>query len=186
MFDEPTLRLLGKWEPISSFGEADCQKAVTAFIAAIGQQPDLRAVVGDHTYNNYVPVYVYAPAEVTRHTQTDGQVRTTYPCLLFYFHHFAPIAALGRSSWGETLRPNGTWSSQAYGALDLSGLLSLAEVQPASMHDRISTALQRTPYSIGSPEYLRQSAPDGFGPLERSGGILPWDRLFHLFFQFND
>jgi len=186
MFDEPTLRLLADWESITSFGEQDCQRAVAVFISAVTQHPDLRAVVGDHTYNNYVPVYVYAPAEVERHTQPDGQVRTNYPCLLFYFHNLAPMAAVGRSSWGETLRPNGTWSSQGYGGLDLTDLLSLTDIQPVSLQVRINAALQKTPYAIGSPEYYRQRAPEGFEPLERSEGIPPWDRLFHLFFQFND
>lgn len=186
MFTDATLNLLATWEPISSFGEADCETAVKAFVAAITQQPDLRVVIGDYTYNNYVPVYVYAPAEVERQQQDDGQIRADYSCVLIYFYHLAPIAALGCSTLCETLRPDGAWSSKGYGALDLPDLLSLSDVQPPSMQARISDALQRTTYEIGSPLYFRQRAPEGFEPLQRSEGIRPWDRLFHLFFQFND
>jgi hypothetical protein len=186
MFDDSTLRLLSNWEPISSFGEEDCLAATMAFVAAINQHLDLRAFIGDHTYNNYVPVYVYAPAELTRHVQTNEEVCTNYPCLLLYFHYFTPVAALGNSSWSETLPPNGACVCRGYGALDIPDLLNFNQIQSDLMQACIRAAMAKTPYAIESPDFFGKLAPDGFEPIERSEGVPPWNRIFHLFFQFND
>jgi hypothetical protein len=186
MFDLATLQLLAKWESIGPHDEALALSSAKAFASAINRHPDLQGETGDHTYNNYVPVYVYAPAEVVRHAEPNGYARTNYQCMLLYFHHLAPIVAMGRSSWGETLRPDGTWSSRGYGGLDLPGLISLSQVQSDSLRAKISVALEGTGYAVASPEYLREVAPQGFEPIERSEGVPPWNKLFHLFFQFND
>jgi hypothetical protein len=186
MFDLATLHLLAEWEPIGPHDEALARSSAKTFAAALNRYPDLKAEIGDHTYNNYIPVYVYAPAEVMRHTEPNGYTRANYQCILLYFHYFAPVVAVGRSSWGETLRPDGTWSSRGYGGLDLPKLISLPEVQPESLRARISEALEGTSYAAVTSDYLCQPAPDGFEPIERSEGIPPWNKLFHLFFQFND
>lgn len=186
MFDLATLHRLAKWEPIGSHDEALAFSAVKSFSAVINRHPDIQAKIGDHTYNNYIPVYVYAPADVERHAESNGYTQANYQCMLLYFHLFTPIAAMGRSSWGETLRPDGTWSLRGYGGLDLSSLISLSEVPSDLLRTRISKAFEGTGYAWVSPEYLHQDAPHGFEPIERSEGVPPWNKLFHLFFQFND
>ncbi|MDX9845201.1 MAG: hypothetical protein RBT42_15820 [Aquabacterium sp.] len=186
MYNEEALRKLAEWEPVDSFDEPDCLQAIRRFVDSINQSPDLRALDQLTTYNNFEAIFVYAPAEVFRRQQADGQAYTRHPSLLLYFHHFSPIAAMGRSTWSETLRPDGSWSSRGYGGLDLSELLSIEELKPGPTRNNLLSALQQTPYQIANPAYFKQSAPAWFKPLYRSEGSHPWDRLFHLFFQFND
>jgi hypothetical protein len=186
MFDLAKLRRLAEWEPIGPHDEALALSSANTFAAALNRHSDLKAEIGDHTYNNYIPVYVYVPAEVVRHAEPNGYTRANYQCVLLYFHHLAAVAAMGFSSWGETLRPDGTWSSRGYGGLDLPELISPSQIPSDMLRARISEALEGCGYLVASPDYLRQDAPQGFEPLQRSEGMPPWNKLFHLLFQFND
>jgi hypothetical protein len=186
MLDESTLRKLAAWEQPSQFDEEDCVLAVGKFVALIDQCPDLATIKGDYSYNNYVPVYVYAPADVERSFSANGHKTFAYPCLLLYFHHFLPIVAVGVSSWVETSRANGTNSSRSFGGLDLGDLITLSSDNLERRMARTYAALKSTGYAAQAPEYLTQPAPDSFEPLQRSEGAQPWDRVFHLLFQFND
>jgi hypothetical protein len=186
MFDLATLHLLAEWESIGPHDEALALSSAKIFAAALNRHPDLKTEIGDYTYNNYIPVYVYVPTEVVRHTDPNGYTRVNYQCVLLYFHHLAAVAAMGFSSWGETLRPDGTWSSRGYGGLDLPELISPSQIPSDVLRARISEALKSSGYVVASTDYLRQDAPQGFEPLERSEGVPPWNKLFHLLFQFND
>lgn len=130
-------------------------------------------------------MYDYAAAELTRSAQTNEEVCTNTPCLLFYFHYFTPIAALGSSSWNETLCSNGTCVSRSYRARDISDFLSFGEIEPALLQARIGAALEKTPCAIESSNYFSKLAPEGFELIERSESIPPLNRLFCLFCQFN-
>jgi hypothetical protein len=186
MLDESMLSKLAAWEQPSQFGEEDCVLAVGRFVAAIEQCPDLATMEGSRSYINYVPVYIYAPADVERSFSANGYITSKYPCLLFYFHHFLPIVAVGVSSWSETTRADGLMSSRGYGGLDLSDLITLSSDNSELRLARTYAALKSAGYVAHPPEFFTQPAPDWFEPLERSEGAQPWNRIFHLLFQFSD
>jgi hypothetical protein len=187
VFDEQTLRKIADGDACCTpFDEVRCHEAVKAFSAAFEALPDFAIRTEQDSYSNFCAVYVYDPAQAVRDQGLDGSLHRSFPSLLIYFHHLAPIAALGMSSWGETLRSDGTFSSRHFGGLDLQDLSSLDAVRPHSLEIRVGAALRRTAYAVQPPEYFMQFAPDWFGPSRRSEGVAPWNRLFHLFFQVVD
>ncbi|KPV00115.1 hypothetical protein APR50_00025 [Variovorax paradoxus] len=184
MFDEQTLRKIADGDAhCTPCDEVRCHQAVKDFSVALEDLPNLATRTEQGSYSNFCAVYVYDPAQAVRGQDPEGSLHRSFPSLLIYFHHLAPIAALGMSSWGETLRSDGTSSSRHLGGLDLQDISSLDAVRPHSLQSRVDAALRRTAYAVQPPEYFMQFAPDWFGSSRRSEGAAPWNRLFHLFFQ---
>lgn len=186
MYDERTLLKIGALEPLSATSEDECHEAVARFCSAIDSHSDLRSLVDMGSYDSFVSVFVYSPAEAVRRNSENGEVRVNYEGQLLFFHKLAPVVALGKGGWGESLRPDGTWSSRGYDQLDIENLVTLEQVLPDLRRSRIATALEKTTFALLSPAYLMQPAPSDFEPDERSIGEPPWDRLFHVYFQFCD
>jgi hypothetical protein len=184
VFDEQTLRKIADGDAhCTPCDEVRCHQAVKDFSVALEDLPNLATRTEQGSYSNFCAVYVYDPAQAVRGQDPEGSLHRSFPSLLIYFHHLAPIAALGMSSWGETLRSDGTSSSRHLGGLDLQDISSLDAVRPHSLQSRVDAALRRTAYAVQPPEYFMQFAPDWFGSSRRSEGAAPWNRLFHLFFQ---
>jgi hypothetical protein len=186
MYDEQTLLKIGAREPLSATSEDECREAVARFSSAIDTHPDLRSLIDMGSYDSFVSVFVYSPSEAIRIGTENGEVRVRYDGQLLFFHKFAPVVALGKGGWGESLQPDGTWSSRGYDQLDLEDLLTLEQIMPDLRRSRIARALENTSFALLSPAYLMQSAPSEFEPDDRSIGNTPWDRLFHVYFQFCD
>lgn len=178
MNDENYLRRIAACEPVDGFGEEHCETVVRTFISAINLHPDLRAHAHAGSYENFVSVYVYLPADAVRERGADGDIIVTYPGLLIYFHHLTPLVAVGNSQLCERSNQGGSVASRGFGGLDIANLLP-----PESIPPRVKDALQKTPCTIQPPDYFSQAAPSWFKPLERSVGAPPWDKLFHLYFQ---
>ncbi|MBB5203215.1 hypothetical protein HNQ51_000508 [Inhella inkyongensis] len=190
MFQEHELRGLADWQVLDGFSEASAGKAVGVFASAVESRGPFKADIRGNSYNSYEGVYVYRPELVVREAGVlDGRpyVRHRFPSLVFYFSLFAPVVAFGRTEWDKQIYddggPYGCWG---FGGLDLPQCLKLEDLEPGPFRSAIEHAIGLSGYRCLTPQELHQPMPSWFEPLQRSEGLEPWDRLFHLLFQFND
>jgi len=186
MYDETTLRDLAGWKPIPPTDEVAALTAARSLVKHITRVVGVAAFVNQGSYENFTPAYVYLPANVSRHQSGDGHVRSSYECLVLYFSHLVPLAALGTGSWGETKDETGRVTARGYSGLDTPDLLDIEQLPDSPMTERLIKANAKSGYTIASPAALLAPAPAWFEPLQRSEGAPPWNRMFHLLFQFCD
>jgi hypothetical protein len=186
MYDEATLRKLAAWEPLAPSSEASALAAAKALVGAVRPDIGIKAFVHEGAYENFVAAYVYLPANVVRSPGQDGQILSCHESLVLYFSHLVPLAALGRGVWDESKDSSGRVWAWGYSGLDTPKLLAIGDLEDGPMKDQLSRAIKASGYSVMPPADLLAPAPSWFEPLQRSEGALPWDRMFHLLFQFCD
>ena len=186
MYDESTLRQLANWEPVPPASEAAALEAAKAVARHISQVAGLAAFAHEGSYENFTPAYVYLPASVTRRQGPDGHVRSNYESVVLYFSHLVPLIALGTGSWGETQNENGKVIAWGYSGLDTPNLVGHEQLPDGPMKAVLLQAVGLSGYTIAQPSALLAEAPSWFEPLQRSEGVPPWNRVFHLLFQFCD
>ena len=185
MFDEATLRKLAEWEPIAPCSEATALKAAQVFVSHIDPDVGVKAFVREGSYENFVSAYVYLPANVAR-TISERGTRADHKSLVLYFSHLVPFVALGTGSWGETKDETGQNTSWGYSGLDTLDLISEEQLPDGPLKMQLVGAVKASGYEVASPVALNTPAPNWFEPRQRSEGVPPWNRMFHLLFQFCD